>query len=166
MPGHVVGVIVGLGQNFIPHPEADHHFHRHGDEAFRQERVLFQEIGRQLRDHGADVLHRERALAGHHRRVGQHVTVVRDVDVDESHRRPGDFAIAAVGFDGLDVGVDGLLPAPATNVDVRRHMHVVGEAGLQSAQTIGGGGRTLRMGRGFGRVDVEMIREGMFRVEL
>ena len=91
---------------------------------------------------------------------------MRDVDVDESHRRPGDFAIAAIRFDGFDVGVDRFLPTSATNVDVRRHMHVVGEAGLQGAQTIGGRGRPFRMRRSFDRVDVKMIGEWMFRIEL
>ena len=40
------------------------------------------------------------------------------------------------------------------------------EAGLQSAQTIGGRVRALRMRRSFGRVDVEMIGERMFRIQL
>ena len=127
---------------------------------------FLQEIRRQSGDHGADLFHREFALAGHHRRISQHMLVVRDVDVDESLRRSDDFAITAIGFDRLDVGIDRLLPAPAPNVDMRRHMDVVGNAGLQCPEPIGRRGRALRMGRCFGRVNVEMVRERMFRMEL
>ena len=127
---------------------------------------FLQEIGRQFRDHGADVFHRELALAGHHRGVGQHVPIVRDVDVDETLRRSDDFPVALIGCDRLEVGIDRLLPAAAANVDVRRHMDVVSQARLQSPESIGGGARTLRMRRGFGRVDVEMVRERMFRIQL
>ena len=163
---HVVSVIVGLGEDFVPHPEADHHLHRHGHEAFGQERVFLQEIGRQSRDRGADMFHRQIALAGHHRGVGQHVAVVRHINVNETDGRPNDLAIAAIGLDRLHVGLNRLLPAPATNVDVRWHMHVVGEPGLQGAQAIRGCVSSLRMRRGFNRVDVEMIRERMFGIEL
>ena len=79
-----------------------------------------------------------------------------DVNVNETDRRSDDPAIAAIGFDRLHVGLDRLLPAPATNVDVRRHMHVVGEPGLQRAQAIRGRVGSLRMRRSFNRVDVEI----------
>src|SRR5207247_6326450 len=31
---HVVGVLIRLGQDFVPEPKAHHHFQRHRDEAF------------------------------------------------------------------------------------------------------------------------------------
>ncbi|MFN2579442.1 MAG: hypothetical protein ABR607_17375, partial [Pyrinomonadaceae bacterium] len=45
---------------------------------------------------------------------------------------------AGVGGDGLLVGEDGFGPAPAANVDVRRHVHQVAESGAQVAQPAGG----------------------------
>ena len=73
--------------------------------------------------------------------------------------------ITAVSRDRFHVGIDRLLPAPATNVDVRWHVHVVREARLQGTQSIRCRRRPLRMRRRFDRVNVEMIRERMLRVQ-
>ena len=79
---------------------------------------------------------------------------------------PSDFSITLIGRDRFHVRLDRLLPAAAANIDVRRHVHVVREAGLQVAQAIRRGDRALRMRRSFDRVNVKMIRERMFRIHL
>ena len=43
----------------------------------------FTNVRRQFRDHRADMFHREFALSGHHRGIGQHVVVVRGIDREQ-----------------------------------------------------------------------------------
>ena len=74
---------------------------------------------------------RELTLAGHHRGVGEHVSVVRDINVDEAGRWPNDFSITLIGRDRLHVRIDRFLPAANANIDVRRHVHIVRETRLQ-----------------------------------
>ena len=90
------------------------------------------------------MFHGERALAGHHRGISQHVAIVRHVDIDESLRRPRDFPVTPIGVDRLDVRLDRLLPVAAADVDVGRHVNVVGEAGLKRAEAIRRSQRPLR----------------------
>mgnify|MGYP001794850160 CR=1 FL=1 len=51
----------------------------------------------------------------------------------QAGRRPDDIPVAPVGRDGFHIGIDRLLPAPAPNIDVRRHVDIVGAARLQLA---------------------------------
>ena len=102
---------------------------------------------------------------GHHGGVGEHVPVMRGVEWDKALRFSGNLSITAVRLDGLGVRRDRLMPAPAPDIDVRGHVNVVGEAGLQLAQTFGRGVGALGVRRSFDRVDVEVIREGMLRVQ-
>jgi hypothetical protein len=75
-------------------------------------------------------------------------------------------AITLIGCDRLLVSHDRFLPATAPDIDVRRHMNVVRQSRLQLAQPIGRLGRALRMRRSLDRVDVEMVGEGMVRIQL
>ena len=162
---HVFRVIVRLCQNLVPHPKTHHHFERHRHKSFRLRCIFFQKIRGHFPDHGADVFHRQRTLSCHHRRVRQHMAIVRDVDIDESNRRTRDLPITAVSRDGSQIGIDGLTPAPASNVDVGWHVHVMRHARLQGAQPIRCRRCALRMKRRFVRVNVEMIGKRMPRVQ-
>ena len=72
-----------LGQDLVPPAEAHHHLERHRHEAVG-EGVGLEELERDVRDHLADRLQGEGALAGHHGAVGQHVVVVRHVQAVEA----------------------------------------------------------------------------------
>ena len=109
---------------------------------------------------------RERALAGHHGGIREHVPVVPDVVGEKSFRRVGLLAIALVRCDRFQVADDRVVPPPDTNVDVGRHVNVVAEAGLQIAQPIRRGHGALGMRRRLERVDGEVIRERMIGIEL
>jgi hypothetical protein len=93
-------------------------------------RVFLEKIGRQPRDHGSDVFHRQIALTRHHGGVGEHVTVMRDIHVQKTFGRAKDLLVILVCRHCLDIGVDGVQPAASANIDVRRHVHVVSKAGL------------------------------------
>ena len=84
-----------------------------------------------LRNHGADVFHRQIALTRHHRGIGQHVrgyARCRRSENPWAHQRPCDSRWSA--STALIIGIDGLQPLAGANVDMRRHMHVVSKAGL------------------------------------
>jgi hypothetical protein len=93
-------------------------------------------------------------------------SIVREVNIKKSGRRPGNFSVALIGRDRFEIGIDCILPAPATNVDVRRHVHIVREPRLKFPQAICGRERTLRMWGSLHRMNVEMVREWMLRIQL
>ena len=64
------------------------------------------------------------------RGIGKHVAVVRDVHIQKAFGWPEDLPVTLICFDCLYIGIDGLQPPPGANVDMRRHMHIVREAGL------------------------------------
>jgi hypothetical protein len=104
------------------------------------------------------VLDGEFALTGHHGSVGEHVLVVRNIQGQETCRRPGNSAVAAISLYRIQVRGDGLVPAPAPNVNVRGHVNIMSNARLQRAQAVGRAVRALGMWRSLNGVDVEMIR--------
>jgi hypothetical protein len=128
-------------------------------------RIFLGERSRDFRDHRPHVSHRYFALSRHHRGVGQHVAVVRGIDREQTGGRPHDFAKGPIGRHRPHVGLDCLLPAAPANIDVRRHVNVVRQARLQGTQMVRCGVRALRMRRSFDRVNVKMLREGMFRIQ-
>ncbi len=105
------------------------------------------------------------ARAAHHRGIGEHVVVVRDVEAVEAGVG-SEGEEPAVGGDRLAVGLLGLLPVAQPHVDVRRHVDVVREAGLEVAEPVGGGLGASGVGRGLDGVDVEVVRQRMVGGEL
>ncbi len=160
--GKALGV-VGSGEHFVPQTEAHAHLERHNHVAVGDHRVLdgprLGHVGYQL----VDDAERLAALAVHHRGVREHVIVVRHVEpVEAGIGRV--HSIDAIGHQRRGVGIDCLLPAAAPNVDVRRHMNEMADAGLQVAQRVGGAVGAAGSRRCLDGVDVEMAGEGMSRI--
>ena len=100
----------------------------------------------------------ELALTSHHCGVGEHVSIVRNIDREEALGRPDDFAVLPIGVDGLEISIKGLLPASPTDIDVRGHVDIVSKARLQLAEAVGRAIGALRVSGGLDRMDVEVIR--------
>ena len=113
-------------------------------------------------DHLVDGLDGGLARPAHHRRVTEHVIVVSNVKPVETGVGP-DGEEFPVGDNGLAVGLLGRLPVPQPHVDMSRHVHVVGEAGLEIAQAIGGSRGPFRPCRRLDGVDVQVIRQRVVR---
>ena len=111
------------------------------------------------------MLERDFALTGHHGGVREHVAVMRGINRQQSCGRADDFAKGLVGRDRFHIGIDRLLPAAAANIDMRRHVDVVGQARLEIAQTISRRIRAFGMLRRFDGVDVKVVREWMVHVQ-
>ena len=121
-------------------------------------RVLFEKTLGKLCDHCTDKLDGEFSLTSHHCGVGEHVSIMCNIDREEALGWPSDLAIPPVGFDGLEISVKSLLPAPAPDIDVRGHVNIVGKSRLQLAEAVGRSIGALRVARGLNRMDVEVIR--------
>jgi len=91
---------------------------------------------------------------------------MRDVNIQKTLRRSEDFPVTLVCRDGFEIGLDRFQPAAGANVDVRRHMSVVREAGLQIAKAVRRSNRAFRMRRCFHGMNIKMIRERMIGVQL
>ena len=55
---------------------------------------------------------------------------MRDVNVQKTFGRPEDLAVPLVRFHCFCICIHGLQPLAGANVDVRRHVHVVGKSRL------------------------------------
>ena len=91
---------------------------------------------------------------------------MRDVDIQKTLGRSEDFPVTLVCRNGFKIGLDCFQPTSGANVDVRWHMSVMREAGLQIAKAVRPGDRAFRMRRCFHRMNIKMIRERMVRVQL
>jgi hypothetical protein len=125
--------VIRFSQNFAPHPETDEHFIGHSSKRLCQGRVFFYYLFRHSLHHRANVLDGEIALAGHHGGVSEHMLITGRIENDETLRLTENLAIAAIGLDCFQVRGDGLIPMTDTNIDMRRHMHIVSESRLQIA---------------------------------
>ena len=90
---------------------------------------------------------------------------MRDINIKEADGWTRDFAIALVGRDRSQVGFDRFVPTAAPNVDVRRHVQVVRHSRLQSAQPVRRLHCALGMPRCFVRMNIEVVRERMSRIQ-
>jgi hypothetical protein len=55
---------------------------------------------------------------------------MRYIHVQKTFVRPEDLAVPLIRFHCLRIRIDSFLPLAGANVDVRRHMHVVGKSRL------------------------------------
>ncbi len=161
--GEVLVLLRGswLGEDGLPHPEANHHQELFGGEEVHPRRHL-QHLGRKRLDRLPRGLERLGRTTQHRGCIGQEAVVVAEV-----HRVvagcSGLAEISLVGFDRPAVGFGSIGISPNPLEDVRWHVDQVACRGHQRFQPLCRGHGSLGGPGGLHRVDVIVVGAGMVR---